>query len=483
MGVVMGTHCSGGHDICKWEAEVLSSYETGTPSCKDLMKKYGRKGITAVILKLHPSDGKKMKENDRLCACSLAMQMISSLALRNESIQMVKRDEERAFFFCRTSESALALSIFSAECCAKLSSSSSQIHIDVSVGIAKGNDGGSAIVFSNDMFGDCLNVASKLGEDIASSGDILMDESSWRELREKSSTEDALKLANVKVTSFEMTISGVNLRARKLLFDAESRSGLLKTHFKRDVPCPREFAEDKVYQISKPASPFESVMIKRYLESFLPDSEKIVALTDQSWRKAACTTGTLFNSDMSGFTRLTKKHGILHFLGMILKMRSIVRPIIRKARGQILHFDGDNVIAFFDSSTSACEAALRVQSAVREYNRAKLDDDRILLKIGLSKGNVVNTGLQLYGDAWECCEALGEELGKKRQILMPKAMRDEVDLTSHGSVIKSESTRSHGDLECAVLEILHEDLECGDEAECTSSSSSSSSKADCKDGD
>ena len=36
-------------------------------------------------------------------------------------------------------------------------------------------------------------------------------------------------------------------------------------------------------------------------------------------------SGTWYNSDMSGFTRLTKKHGILHFLGMIMKMRSICR--------------------------------------------------------------------------------------------------------------------------------------------------------------
>ena len=57
--------------------------------------------------------------------------------------------------------------------------------------------------------------------------------------------------------------------------------------------------------------------------------------------------GTVFNSDMSGFTRITKKFGILHFLAMILKMRSIVRPIIASCGGKFLHYDGDNVIAVF----------------------------------------------------------------------------------------------------------------------------------------
>ena len=33
-------------------------------------------------------------------------------------------------------------------------------------------------------------------------------------------------------------------------------------------------------------------------------------------------------SDMAGFTRLTRKYGILHFASLILFMRSVVRPIL-----------------------------------------------------------------------------------------------------------------------------------------------------------
>lgn len=40
-------------------------------------------------------------------------------------------------------------------------------------------------------------------------------------------------------------------------------------------------------------------------------------------------------SDMSGFTRLTKQYGIVHFASLIVVMRAIVRPIF-EACGPLL---------------------------------------------------------------------------------------------------------------------------------------------------
>ena len=164
---------------------------------------------------------------------------------------------------------------------------------------------------------------------------------------------------------------------------------------------------------------------------------------DAQWHTDSTTAGTFYNSDMSGFTRLTKKHGILHFLGMIMKMRSIVRPIIKDAGGKIVHFDGDNVIARFPDATVGSKCALQVQQTLRKYNAERSEDHRIILKIGLADGDVLDTGLQLFGDTWELCEELGEELGKKRQVLMSKGVRDRADLSEFGEIIEHETVAEH----------------------------------------
>ena len=59
-----------------------------------------------------------------------------------------------------------------------------------------------------------------------------------------------------------------------------------------------------------------------------------------------------------------------------------------------------------------------VPCGVFGFRRDHGADDKILLKIGLAHGKMLDTGMQMFGDTWDVCELLGEELGEKRQILM-----------------------------------------------------------------
>ena len=109
---------------------------------------------------------------------------------------------------------------------------------------------------------------------------------------------------------------------------------------------------------------FTATMVSRMVN----DSKNDRFNLDRKIKETRWIEGTVFNSDMSGFTRLTKKHGILHFLAMIVKMRSMVGPIISGSNGRILHYDADNVIAFFPTPQDGATAAFSIQSMLREYN-------------------------------------------------------------------------------------------------------------------
>ena len=62
-------------------------------------------------------------------------------------------------------------------------------------------------------------------------------------------------------------------------------------------------------------------------------------------------------TDLSGFTRLTKKHGILHFLSVFGRAIRLASPHIADNKGTLLKTAADNMIAVFPDRKDALAAA------------------------------------------------------------------------------------------------------------------------------
>lgn len=77
----------------------------------------------------------------------------------------------------------------------------SDVHVSVGIGY------GPILLFCEDMYGNELNLASKLGEDVAERGEILLTDSAKKEVKDKSYSFKAVPLA----------ISGVSMNANKLV--------------------------------------------------------------------------------------------------------------------------------------------------------------------------------------------------------------------------------------------------------------------------
>jgi adenylate cyclase len=83
------------------------------------------------------------------------------------------------------------------------------------------------------------------------------------------------------------------------------------------------------------AAPREARTLERLLDARNEHPERIPRI-DREIRTRFQERHAVMVLDMCGFSRLTLQHGIVHFLAMIRRMHSMVRPIIGGAKGRVV---------------------------------------------------------------------------------------------------------------------------------------------------
>ncbi len=78
--------------------------------------------------------------------------------------------------------------------------------------------------------------------------------------------------------------------------------------------------------------------------------------------------------------------------------RSLTDEAIKLNHGRIFGSAGDSIIAEFASPVDAVVAATEFQRNIRDRNEEVLDEDQMLLRVGLNIGDVIIEGENLYGD-------------------------------------------------------------------------------------
>ena len=130
--------------------------------------------------------------------------------------------------------------------------------------------------------------------------------------------------------------------------------------------------------------------------------------------------------DMSGFSRLTQKHGIVHYLAMVLRMRQTAKPIIETHGGALVRFEADNAFAMFDDGLEAIRAAMALNYAFDRENMATADELDIHISCGIDSGEilVVESYLEFWGNAVNRASKLGEDLAAPGEILITREVAD-----------------------------------------------------------
>ena len=129
----------------------------------------------------------------------------------------------------------------------------------------------------------------------------------------------------------------------------------------------------------------------------------------------------VFVLDMSGFSLLTRKYGIVHYLSMVKRMQLTTEPILRSYGGSLIKYEADNCFAVFPDPLSAVNAALAMQHAFEASNLMTSDDLDIYISCGIDFGRIlVIKDQDCFGDAVNRASKLGEDVAAAREILITK---------------------------------------------------------------
>jgi class 3 adenylate cyclase len=134
---------------------------------------------------------------------------------------------------------------------------------------------------------------------------------------------------------------------------------------------------------------------------------------------------TVFCSDMSGFSRVSKEEGILHFLALVKRMQSICLPLVNACSGELVKVVGDNLFVVFGDTMKAVECAVLCMQAAAAFSRGKRRNDRIRLSIGIDVGHVwVLPGVDCFGEAVNNAFTLGEDISANEILVTPAVIAE-----------------------------------------------------------
>lgn len=127
----------------------------------------------------------------------------------------------------------------------------------------------------------------------------------------------------------------------------------------------------------------------------------------------------VFVLDMSGFSLLTRKYGIVHYLSMVQRMQQTTEPIVKSYGGIMIKYEADNCFAVFPEALSAVQASIAMQHAFRAANLVTSDDLDIHIACGIDYGRILIVGQEdCFGDPVNRASKIGEDLACSGEILV-----------------------------------------------------------------
>jgi adenylate cyclase len=139
----------------------------------------------------------------------------------------------------------------------------------------------------------------------------------------------------------------------------------------------------------------------------------------------------IFVLDMSGFSRLTVRYGILHFLAMVHRLWVIAQPIIKQHQGKLIKQEADNIFAVFPNVALAVDAAVDLLKTLVAVNTGLPDSLDLFVSIGIGYGEVLMVeDSDLYGNEMNLASKLGEDLARAGEILLTEEAFAQVEPTT-----------------------------------------------------
>ncbi len=103
-------------------------------------------------------------------------------------------------------------------------------------------------------------------------------------------------------------------------------------------------------------------------------------------------------ADVVGYSRLVEADEAGTLEALKKRRAEILLPLVESHKGRIVKLMGDGILMEFPSAVSAVRCAVELQRAMASVNASLSDNERIVFRLGISLGDVVVEGSDIYGD-------------------------------------------------------------------------------------
>jgi len=133
-------------------------------------------------------------------------------------------------------------------------------------------------------------------------------------------------------------------------------------------------------------------------------------------------------TDLSGFSRRVAEFGIIHFLQTIMESEQLLVPLIEDHGGILLKIEGDSMLIIFRNVERAMRCVVEMQHATVAHNVDRIDEEKVLLCVGVGFGRVLRIGdSDVYGAEVNAASKLGEDTAGAGEILATAAVREALE--------------------------------------------------------
>ncbi|MFC1840729.1 adenylate/guanylate cyclase domain-containing protein [Thermodesulfobacteriota bacterium] len=105
----------------------------------------------------------------------------------------------------------------------------------------------------------------------------------------------------------------------------------------------------------------------------------------------------ILSADVVGYSRLMGEDEV-STVRTLEAYRKVMADLIEQFRGRVVDSPGDNLLAEFSSVVDAVQCGVEIHEVIRAKNEELPEDRRMLLRIGVNLGDVIQEGDRIYGD-------------------------------------------------------------------------------------
>jgi adenylate cyclase len=105
----------------------------------------------------------------------------------------------------------------------------------------------------------------------------------------------------------------------------------------------------------------------------------------------------ILSADVEGYSRLMEDDEEATIRALTTS-RSAITDLVQQYRGRVVDMPGDNILAEFTSVVDAVNGAIEIQRELYERNADLPEDRKMLFRIGVNLGDVVEEKDRIYGD-------------------------------------------------------------------------------------